>query len=179
MLTKIIRNRFSSLFTWGETSFGWCRPVNTPIRAPYPVPDFPDVNKVSTGQYHIAFLTNDHTVYTAGYGKDFRLGLNSEQTVEQPTKLTFEGLGKAQIVDVKCGARHNLALADNGSVYQWGYVPQEEPDEDGELFVSDKYLKVPTKIDPALFGNNKIVAIGAGEDYSIAFDSNGKAYGWG
>ena len=34
-------------------------------------------------------------------------------------------------------------------------------------------------MDQKLFGGSKIVAIGAGLDYSVVFDSNGKAFVWG
>jgi alpha-tubulin suppressor-like RCC1 family protein len=68
LLSKIIRRTFSSgsLLTWGETTHGWGRPTNNQHYTPGLVENFSDIVSVSTGQYHLGFITKDNGVYTVG-----------------------------------------------------------------------------------------------------------------
>ena len=79
-INKIIKYTFStpsSLLTWGETTYGWARPINNRLREPGVVESFSDVTQVATGPYHILFTTSDNNVFSAGLGNDGRLGINS------------------------------------------------------------------------------------------------------
>jgi hypothetical protein len=52
MLSKIIKRTFSttgSLLTWGQTTYGWGRPVNNDLWTPGFVSNFNDITSVSTG----------------------------------------------------------------------------------------------------------------------------------
>ena len=77
MLSKIVRRTFATsghLLTWGETTHGWGRPLNSEYWTPGRVHNFSDVVSVSTGQYHLGFITKDNGVYTTGLDEDGRLG---------------------------------------------------------------------------------------------------------
>lgn len=122
LLSKIIRRTFSSghLLTWGETTHGWGRPVNSEYWTPGLVQNFSDVVSVSTGQYHLGFITKDNGVYTTGLDEDGRLGQASSSDSELPRRLSFDD-PRAKIISLSCGTRHNLALTEDGSVYSWGF----------------------------------------------------------
>lgn len=80
MLSKITKRCFStsgSLLTWGETTYGWGRPLNNNYYKPGVVEGFSNVTQVASGPYHLAFLTADSQVFTVGNGKNGRLGNGS------------------------------------------------------------------------------------------------------
>ncbi|WJX35806.1 hypothetical protein P8452_23754 [Trifolium repens] len=82
---------------------------------------------IAAGESHTLLLTGDGSVYTWGRGMFGRLGLGSEKDELLPVKLNFEnpnGNGtedSVKIVGIAAGAYHSLALADDGSVWCWGY----------------------------------------------------------
>ena len=105
MLTKILRRTFASsghLLTWGETTHGWGRPTNSQYYTPGFVDNFSDVVSVATGQYHMAFVTSDNGVYTAGLEQDNRLGGSSGSGSELPRRLSFDN-PNAKIKTISCG----------------------------------------------------------------------------
>lgn len=123
LCSKILRRTFSTagnLLTWGETTHGWARPVNNQYFTPGFVENFSDVISVSTGQYHLGFITKDHAVYTAGLDEDGRLGQSSISDNELPRRLSFND-ANAKITALNCGSRHSLAVTEDGAVYSWGY----------------------------------------------------------
>jgi hypothetical protein len=68
-LANLIKKSFATsghLLTWGQTTYGWGRPSTNQPWTPGYVENFGDVVSVSTGQYHLGFLTKDNGVYTVG-----------------------------------------------------------------------------------------------------------------
>lgn len=123
LLSKLIRRTFAtsgSLLTWGETTHGWGRPTNSNYWTPGLVDNFSDVVSVSTGQYHLGFITKDNGVYTTGLDEDGRLGQASVADTELPRRLSFNN-PSAKISSISCGTRHSVAVTEDGSVYSWGY----------------------------------------------------------
>jgi alpha-tubulin suppressor-like RCC1 family protein len=123
MLSRIIRRSFSTsghLLTWGETTYGWGRPTNNQFWTPGPVQNFNDITSVSTGEYHLGFVTKDHAVYTVGLSEDGRLGQSSAADTELPRRVSFDA-PDIQIKSLSLGSRHSLALTSDGAVYAWGY----------------------------------------------------------
>ncbi len=63
MLSRIVKRCFStsgSLLTWGETTYGWGRPINNNYYQPGFVEGFNNVTQVASGPYHLAFLTSNN-----------------------------------------------------------------------------------------------------------------------
>ena len=174
MLTKIVKRTFATagqLLTWGETTHGWGRPVNSQFYTPGYVENFSDVVTVSTGQYHLAFITQDNGVYTTGLDQDNRLGQSSATDTELPRRLAFDN-PNSQITSISCGNRHSCALTSDGAVYSWGYTPAlgiEGENKSGS----------PVRISQEYFNNNKIVGVSAANDFSVALCEQGHFYAWG
>lgn len=86
MLSNVMKRCFStsSLLTWGQTTYGWGRPINNYFYVPEAIEGFNNVTQVSSGPYNLAFLTDDSSVYTVGYGKNGRLGTGSDVTKDFP-----------------------------------------------------------------------------------------------
>lgn len=84
MITNIFKRTFStagSLLTWGETTYGWGRAISQDLRKPEFVEGFNDVTQVSTGPYHMAFISQSSGAYSVGLGDNGRLGHNSDATL--------------------------------------------------------------------------------------------------
>ncbi|KAF3943543.1 hypothetical protein CMV_029911 [Castanea mollissima] len=82
---------------------------------------------VATGEAHTLALTGDGCVYTWGRGMFGRLGTGSESDQLFPVRVNFDSPGRSKqdpplkFVAVAAGAYHSLALADDGSIWCWGY----------------------------------------------------------
>jgi alpha-tubulin suppressor-like RCC1 family protein len=116
MLSKIIKRGFSTsghLLTWGQTTYGWGRPTNNQYWTPGFVQNFHDVVSVSTGEYHLGFITKDNGVYTVGSAEHGRLGHSSTVEEELPKRLSFDN-PNVKIQSLSCGNNHSLALTTDG-----------------------------------------------------------------
>jgi alpha-tubulin suppressor-like RCC1 family protein len=87
MITRTIKKSFcsvGSLYTWGETTYGWGREVNDKIRVPGQVGTFKNVHKVAAGPYHLLFGTQSKEVYSVGLGSNGRLGHGTSASLDEP-----------------------------------------------------------------------------------------------
>ncbi|KAK4419942.1 E3 ubiquitin-protein ligase HERC2 [Sesamum alatum] len=83
---------------------------------------------IAAGEAHTLALTADGKVYSWGRGTFGRLGTGSEEDRHFPVRVSFFGSDdddereeQLKIVGIAAGAYHSLALADDGSVWAWGY----------------------------------------------------------
>ncbi|RDY02206.1 putative E3 ubiquitin-protein ligase HERC4, partial [Mucuna pruriens] len=77
---------------------------------------------VAAGEAHTLLLTGDGRVYSWGRGILGRLGRGSEHDDHFPVQVKFGSEeDRVRIVGIAAGAYHTLALADDGSVWCWGY----------------------------------------------------------
>ncbi|KZV37198.1 hypothetical protein F511_04617 [Dorcoceras hygrometricum] len=84
------------------------------------------VISIAAGEAHTLALTGDGKLYSWGRGTFGRLGTGSETDQPFPVLVKFFGSDanreeKLRIVGIAAGAYHSLALADDGSVWGWGY----------------------------------------------------------
>ncbi|XP_039066288.1 ultraviolet-B receptor UVR8-like isoform X2 [Hibiscus syriacus] len=75
---------------------------------------------VAAGEAHTLALSGDGYVYSWGRGMFGRLGTGSESDELFPVRVKFQD-SELKFMAVAAGAYHNLALADDGSVWSWGY----------------------------------------------------------
>jgi alpha-tubulin suppressor-like RCC1 family protein len=84
------------------------------------------VKKVGLGSYHAVALSNHGQVITWGSGISGQLGhdkiLNDVMSTVNFKKdpQIIISLSEKVIVDIAVGSKHNIALADDGSVFGWG-----------------------------------------------------------
>ena len=67
-------------------------------------------------------INKDGQLYTFGNGNWGVLGHGNEDNIRFDKPKLVQALTKKKIVDITLGEYHNLALADDGSVYTWGYA---------------------------------------------------------
>lgn len=147
---------------------------------------------VAAGEAHSLILTGDGRVYSWGRGMFGRLGTGSEVDELFPVQVKFETCEEKRLnfVGVAAGAYHSLALADDGSLWCWGYNIY------GQLGVSGENYSMPHLMDQCLelgsrslgsldhsetksVGPLKICSIKAGGMMSLAIDDHGTLWMWG
>ena len=125
---------------------------------------------VSAGVYHSIALTANGSVWSWGGGVCGRLGHGDDQNQLLPKRI--EGLAGQRVVAVSAGAMHSLALTADGAVWSWGSGGF------GRLGHGDEQRRLQPKKVEALAGQ-RVVAVLAGEDHSLALTANGAAFTWG
>jgi alpha-tubulin suppressor-like RCC1 family protein len=126
-------------------------------------------------------LGSDGNLYSWGDNLEGELGTGELPTYNQtgfqctaacnsttPVKVDFpSGLSP---IAISVGAEHDLALASNGSIYEWGLVDSNQ---------GLGSMVQPTPLVLPLPGGEAAAAIAAGFENDVALGSNGAVYDWG
>lgn len=75
---------------------------------------------VSAGEIHSAAVSVDGDVYTWGDGFCGQLGHGDKSPQVSPVQVEKGGLEDECISHVSCGARHTLAVTEDGECFSWG-----------------------------------------------------------
>jgi len=75
---------------------------------------------VSAGELHSAVVTVDGDLHVWGDGFCGQLGLADKRPKLVPEQVTRGGLEDECVLSVSCGARHTLAVTEDGEVYSFG-----------------------------------------------------------
>jgi alpha-tubulin suppressor-like RCC1 family protein len=75
---------------------------------------------VAAGELHSSAVTEDGDCYTWGDGFCGQLGHADKRPQVSPVQVTRGGLEDESISHVSCGARHTLAVTEDGECYSWG-----------------------------------------------------------
>lgn len=133
------------------------------------------------------------TVWTVGENDAGQLGNESESpnnASEYPVPLPVSGAtGFTNVVSVAAGYRHTLALCANGTVWAWGtdlFGAGSNPTYSGVLGAGNLNWNfnscgcfTNSPIQSLIPAGTIIVAIAAGNGFSLALDSTGLVWGWG
>ena len=116
------------------------------------------------------WVTADGAVWSWGDGGRGQLGHGDLQNQLLPKKI--EALTGQRVVAVSAGIRHSLARTADGTVWSWG------DGEDGMLGHGDEQNQLlPKKVEA--FADQRVVAVSAGEDHSLAITADGAVWSWG
>lgn len=142
-------------------------------RNPQPIPALRHYRLLtaSTSASHSAFVRADGTLFTCGHATSGQLGLSSLAPAAEPTPVP----GLPRVAAVACGARHTLALSAEGVVYAFG------ANSHGQLGCpgAPPHLTRPAPVDALLRAGHRVVAVAAGDDFSVAVCDAGAVYTWG
>jgi len=195
-----------SVYTWGKNNCGQLgdgstTQRNTPVRVlkgeyagtTY-LGDNPSnkIIAVAAGYDYSIALAEDGSVYTWGKNNYGQLGdgtTNDKTTPVRVLKGEYAGttyLGdnpSNKIIAVALGYYHSIALAADGSVYSWGYNFYGQLGDGSTTQRNTPVRVLKGAYDGTAYlgdnPSNKIIAVAAGSDYSIALTEDGSVYTWG
>lgn len=139
---------------------------------------FDNVIKITAGWDFSVALKKDGTVWAWGDNKYGQIGDGTRTNKNYPVCVKgSKGIGFLKdIVDIKAGAFHVLALSKDGTVWAWG------DNEFGQLgdgtFETRLYPVKVLNPEGKVFLKN-IVKITCGAFHSFAIDKNGNLFAWG
>lgn len=176
-----------ALWAWGRNDRGQLGDGTTTDRpAPVRVTGLPrPALAISAGRSHSVALLDDGTVWCWGentFGKLGRAGLGEMSLVPVRTPITpvtSSAPPVPPITAIAAGGDHTLALDESGAVWSWGRfgrgqlgrLSREIIDNPDDFFVSPEAFPVGL---PA-----RIIAIAAGDEFSLALEEDGRLWGWG
>lgn len=150
----------------GTTNIGSscdCNPV------PGPVSGLSNVVAVSGGAGHSLALTSDGTVWAWGRNQFGQIGDGTTMQRVTPVEVGIGVSGFTNIIAIKAGDNHNLALKSDGTVWAWGN------NSGGQIgngtFSTAQVSPIQVLTD--------VIAISAGAVHSIALKRNGTVFVWG
>lgn len=171
-----------TLWAWGDNSTGALgKPDILSSNIPVHLGDaFNQVKAISAGLGFTIALKSDGTVWSWGYNGDGELGDGTLQDSYTPVQVkgpTGEGF-LDQIVAIRSGEDHTLALRVDGTVWSWG------ANYNGQLGVpsaSSKGSNIPVQIElKDEFGRFiEIQSLDAFSDHSIALSKDKQLFTWG
>ncbi|WP_139125185.1 RCC1 domain-containing protein [Bacillus solimangrovi] len=132
----------------------------------------PNIEKISLGYGHTIALASDGTVYTWGSNKDGQLGDGNIGT-NQASPIAITMPGEAKIEQVAAGRNHTIALASDGTMYEWG------SNDFGQLGDGNIGTNQATPTAITIPEGAKIEQVAAGIYHSVALASDGTMYTWG
>ena len=132
------------VLTWGGNLHGQCGigSINKAVTAPHLVSSLGPLRctSVSAGLFHTLCCTDLGDVYSWGGNQDGALGIGSFDTHLGPVLVDRLGENDRIVKQVSAGARHSLALCENGDVYSFGCG------KFGQLGVNLKVSNAPIKV---------------------------------
>lgn len=127
-----------------------------------------EITDVAAGSFFTVALESNGTVWAVGKNMNGQLGDGTTTNTAIPIEVT--GLADKTITAVVAGGFHAAALADDGTVWTWGYNLNGQL---GNGTVEDSSTPVQVT------GLSGITAIGVGQYFSAALASDGSVWSWG
>lgn len=196
LANKAQRSFSTAVFLWANASKGIGKTGSTKVKFEMPkglprrIEAFDDlkIKEIRIGLRHSAAITEDGDLYTFGQGNWGVLGHGTEQFISFNKPKLVEGLKEKNIKvkDVQLGEYHTMVLAEDGSVWTWGYAGKKGmfnwmyAQEVGALGHGDKEPHFyPKRVDWFRENKIKIAKIAAGNYHCVAIDTKNRMYNWG
>lgn len=118
-------------------------------------------NDIAAGQEH-TIVIDEYVDLVTGSNDHGQLG-------KQKTMPEFESLGRSDLITVKAGLNHSVALDSGGNVWTWGN------NDFGQLGTGD----TNQRNEPFNIGITGVREIAVGAHHTLALADEGKVYAWG
>ncbi len=161
------------VYAWGADLFGQLghggtTPADTPTLVTLPAGVA--VTAIAAGGDHSLAVTTTGQVYAWGANGNGQVGDGSTVNSSTPSLVALPG-GVA-ITGVAAGTAHSLAVANDGSVYAWGF------NASGQLGTGDT-ADASTPQPVAVPSGVSIASVAAGGSHSLALTTTGTILAWG
>jgi len=135
--------------------------------------------EIAVGRYHSLVLANDGTVWAWGRNNYGQLGDGTTANRSAPVQVHgYYNAGYLEgVIAISAGYDHSLALKSDGTVWTWGYNYRYQLGN-GSGANSSTPVRVVGGSSNTTYLNN-IIAISAGEMFSIALKRDGTVWAWG
>lgn len=127
--------------------------------------------QIEAKQYSTVTLKANGEVWSYGRNHYGQLGTGDNSNKILPT---YTGINN--IMQISLGEQHCLAVDAEGHVWSWGYNNYGQL---GNGTTTTSYSKVQVKSPDGQGVLENIIAVAAGNNYSLALDKNGQVYSWG
>ena len=134
------------------------------------------IKQITDDALHTCALTGAGAAYCWGYGAQGQLGISSFSSSDRPQPVVTSGaLSGVKLTDITTGEYHTCAVSSAGKAYCWG------SGDAGQIGDGDaRSRKAPRAVDTSgVLKGKTLVDITAGDVFTCAIDSAGKAYCWG
>jgi alpha-tubulin suppressor-like RCC1 family protein len=162
-----------TVWTWGSNASAQLGDAafTTPTAQPRQLTALHDIASVSAGAFFSAAVQAQGTVVAFGINTSGKLGRGlSSGTLGYSADPGFV-LGLRAVKAVSAGCSHNLALLADGTVWSWGR------NGEGQLGVpGHSYESAPVEVTDL---GDRVTAIAAGCNHSLALLANGQLTAWG
>jgi alpha-tubulin suppressor-like RCC1 family protein len=160
-----------SLWAWGGNSSGQLGDGTTIDRELPIAVGGPLCDQVAAGSEHSLALAIDGTVWAWGLNTDGQLGDGTTVSRSAPYQLT----SVSAIIAVAAGSAHSVALKSDGTVWAWGLNANGQL---GDNSTTQRTAPVQVRTDASSL-LTEVVAIAAGDAFSLALKSDGTVWAWG
>ncbi|BDR53384.1 hypothetical protein KIM372_12910 [Bombiscardovia nodaiensis] len=137
-----------------------------------------NIVQVSAGGWHSLAIDTSGHVWVWGLNQNNQLGITANagnyMPNKTPTDLNVSGRLPAGISQVSAGAKHSLAIDANKHVWAWG------DNVSAQLgLLAGSSGAAPTDLNAAGRLTAAIIKVSAGNEHTLAIDTNGHAWSWG
>ena len=128
------------------------------------------LQSVAAGGAHTAVIADDGTVYTFGLNDYGQLGHSPDHTeVHQPIEVPLP----EPAIAIAAGNFHTLCVTESGLVWAWG------SNAIGQCGLGNELANTSEPRVVAALKNEKVTAVAAGAEHSLALSRTGEVYSWG
>jgi alpha-tubulin suppressor-like RCC1 family protein len=162
-------------WAWGSNAFGQLGYATVGITGltPAPVVSLTDAIAVAAGDAHSVALRADGTVWAWGSNAFGQLGTGASDASPHNAPAPVSGL--SHIIAIAAGGAHSLALGTDGTVWAWGSNYSGELGAGPATTTGCSCVPTPVRVN----GLNHVIAIAAGDLYSLALRDDGTVWVWG
>lgn len=133
-----------------------------------------DVKAIAAGSDHVVALKEDGTVWTWGRNDYGQLGNGTKVNYNEPVQVT----GIEDVKAIAAGTYNSFAIKEDGTVWGWG---SNFAGQLGAIVIADSDTNNEFKYERFMqvSGMEKVKAIAAGYNYTIALKKDGSLWVWG
>ena len=149
------------------------------VMTPIPI-DISDqfITQVSAGYDYSLFLTENGQVFALGDGIFGKLGngIVTENYALTPTPINTSNIGDQRIIQVEAGETHTILLTENGQSFTCG---EGSAGVLGDGILSPHSVGIPSPINTSNIGDQRIIQVSSGYNYSLFLTENGQIFACG